>query len=140
MYKQLYLRAFSITTLKNIVFILALNMGLLFLGDKIPAFTFGIIFQAIYFLNTFLFSEWLFKKGECIPLIPLGIVILGTYVWDSFVALLFNSWLFEWNLFVTQEFLSHLYLFVIHAAAMAAAYYVRKRFGAERSLSEGLEA
>ena len=139
MNKQLYLRAFSITTLKTVVYLLLTTVSLLFLGDKISALIFGVVSLAVYFINTFLFSEWLFK-GEHIPILPLAIVIAGTYVWDTVLALMFNSWLLGRNLFATQEFVALFILFLLHAIAMSAAYYIRKRYGAERGLAEGLEA
>lgn len=137
MKKNIFLRAFGITTIKNLLFIILMIVGLFVFGDKVSTAFFTAIFYAVYFLNTFLFSEWMFT-GVRIPALPLGVIVIGTYLWDALVSISVFSWLVQRNIFASQELLGNLVVFAIHAAAMLAAYTIRKRLHASSGMTEGL--
>ena len=134
-----YGRAIGISTLKSIVYICVMIAGILFLADTVPPSLYLTIHYIIFFLNTFMFSEWIFRGREVKKLELFGSIIL-TYAWDLLLITLFMSWLVEINLFTQQNAAQHGIFFGLHIVAMWSALYIRKRFHAKSGLAEGLEA
>lgn len=133
------LRALGISTVKSIVYIMAAIAGILFLASAIPPLVYLTIFYILFFVNTFVFSEWIFK-GQDIRTLDLAASILATYLWDVLFISLFFVWLVDINMFAQQDALQHLVFGTIHGVSMYSAYYIRKRFAAKLGLAEGLEA
>lgn len=132
-----YFRAFGITTVKNILFIVINVAVLMTIAAQIPQAILTTVFLFIFGLNTFLFSEWLFATGY-LPLRTLVIIIGGTFVWDFVIWASFFSWLYRQNMFTRQTAFYILIPLVIHIGAMWMAYVVKKREIAGGSATEGL--
>ena len=137
--KKLYLRALSITTLRSMAYLLILLVGVLFIGDRISPVLLSTMYVAIYFINAFLFAEWMFT-GIHIKIQHLATIVVGTFIWDAFLSLLVMSWMQGRNLFINQPFWPNALLFLIHVIALSAAYILKKRMHATQSLAEGLES
>lgn len=137
--KKILLRALGITTVKTIVYLVVMLVGMLFFATRIPPLAFTLLYGFIFALNTFLFAEWIFLRGEHHPIKALILTFVCTYLWDVVFSIAFLSWLLRTNLLSEQSFKSHALYFAIHAVAMGSAYYLKKRSVAGRVLTEGIE-
>lgn len=137
-FKSFLPRAVLISTAKDVVYTAITLWGVLFVFGNVPMRVYTLIFGIIFFLNTFLFAEWIFRIPILTPRRAAMAVII-TYCWDVLLNILIWSFLTDLNLFAAQSVAAHLAYFAVHATAMAAAYYERKRLGpAQRGMAEGL--
>lgn len=132
-------RSIGISTLKSIVYIILAIIGILFLASQLPPMLYLAIFYLLFFINTFLFSEWIFRKQDVRTLEVVSVIVI-TYIWDVLFISMFFTWLVDINIFAQQDAVQHLIFGTMHAIAMYAVYYIRKRFAAKSGLAEGLEA
>jgi len=138
MHKPFLLRALGISVLKDTAYIVLQLWGVLFIFGYIPMKVYTLIFGIVFILITFLFGEWTFNQPMVSPRMVL-ITIVATYALDVLVNILVWSFLAGVNLFIYQNLASHLIFFSLHALAMAAAYYDRRRFNlGRRGPAEGL--
>lgn len=137
-FKSLLPRAIAISTVKDAVYTALSIWGVLFIFGNVPMKVYTLIFGIIFFLNTFLFAEWMFRVPVLTPR-KAALVVFVTYVWDVLLNILIWSFLADINLFAAQSLPAHLAYFTVHAAAMAAAFYDRRRLGTwQRGPTEGL--
>jgi len=137
MLKKFLPRAIAISTLKNVVFTVITLVAVLFIYGNVPGKVFVLVMHIIFFLNTFLFSEWIWSV-EQIPPYGVARAIVFTYIWDLVFSILVWSFLTDTNLFYAQNLITQFVFFVWHTLAMSAALYERRRFTSLRHFSEGL--
>jgi hypothetical protein len=137
MFKGFLSRTLGISTLKNVVFTVITLFGVIFIHGNVPGKVYVLVSYILFFLNTFLFSEWIWNTTT-IP--PRGVAqaIVYTYICDSLFSVLVWSFLTDTNLFYMQSLPTHALFFAVHALAMCAALYERRRFASLRHFSEGL--
>lgn len=133
----MYLRLLGITTLRSVVYLLLLLLGIVFIADRVSPIMLSSIYLALYFINAFVFGEWMFT-GVHVRLVHLAAWIIMIFFWDAFISLLVMSWLQGSNQFLHQPFWPNALLFLINLIALSAAYYLKKRMAATRSFAEGL--
>lgn len=138
--KHILFRALGISTLKNILFIILSVVGMLTLALKMNLVAFSALFFFIYAVNGFVFAEWIFKKGHRYVFSHVLITAVATFALDSFISIGFFSWVYKTNMFLQQAFWPNLFMFFIHLIVFLGAYFLRLRFSAMQSLSEGLES
>ncbi|MBD3251567.1 hypothetical protein GF380_03905 [Candidatus Uhrbacteria bacterium] len=133
-----YLRALAISALKSTTYMFALLFGIIFIAEHISPFLFLLTLYCFYFLITFLFAEWIFNDVH-IRTKALVIIILISFIIETILLVAFFRRLGMTTFNMTVIYRSFIFL-AMHAGAMIAAKYVRKRFWATSGLAEGLES
>jgi len=126
--RHFYLRALGIISIKAIAYTVLMVLAIDFFAENIPMKVFLLAMTVVFFLVTFLFGEWIFSVPR-MPARGVAIAIIITYLLDVFLNTLIWSYLWEANLFYTFDAGHQLIMFTLHAAALGAAYYERKRLG-----------
>lgn len=131
-------RSLAIITVREIVFLLLWTAGMLTVAEFVSPALFGIVYQALFLLLTYLAADWLFRP-RLMQTKELFVTVVVSYFWGALFSVMYHSWLFEQNMLLFQEFTPHLIFFVLHCVGMYGALYAKRHARSSGGLAEGLE-
>ncbi|MEN9558106.1 MAG: hypothetical protein RL141_475 [Candidatus Parcubacteria bacterium] len=133
------IRALGIITLKTLTMAVISLADVLFIAAYVPVKVHTLVMLPVVFAITFLFGEWIFNHAR-FEARTVALIIVTTYLWDAFLgALIFASLIGDMSVLAQQQLTPHLLAFALHAAALGAALYDRRRFGRDKNVVEGLQ-
>jgi hypothetical protein len=132
------IRSMAIFTVREIVFFILWVLGMLLVAEFVPPVLFGIVYQIIFLLLTYLMADWMFRP-RLMQSKELLITVVVTYAWGALFGAGLHSWLFQENVLLTQEFTPHLIFFTLHVIGIYGALYSKRHTRSSSNLAEGLE-